>query len=121
MLERFKNVKLRDLLIHLIVSLAYPVVRAVTASGSKLLVFTDSLLIIALMLLLFGVIFSMYLHGDFDKSAFLFKRGIDRNAPPSYEKYMEDKNKEREDAFNYPLFLGIAYLVVVLILSYGVL
>ena len=42
---KFKNIRLRPLLVHLAVTLLYPVFRAVIAEDHKLLVFTDAITI----------------------------------------------------------------------------
>ena len=43
-----KKIKIRTLISHLIITLAYPVLRATTADGKRLLIFTDALTVIAL-------------------------------------------------------------------------
>ena len=48
--------------------------------------------------------------GDIDISGLAFLRGL-RGGGKNYDAYRADRTEEREDAFNYPLFLGILYLL----------
>ena len=115
---RFKNIRLRPLLIHLIVTLIYPVFRALTAEKSGLLIFTDALTIIGLIMIAGGVIYALFLHGDFDISGFLLKRGVSRDPNKSYMAYLYDVYEKREGAFNYPLFVGLCYVILSVIIAY---
>ena len=121
MLKRFRNIKLRPLLIHMIITLAYPAARAYVVGGD-LLLFTDAMTIIALVMVIGGIAYSTYLHGDYDISGFVFRRGRKQQTqsehPQSFQDYMADKKEKREASFNYPLFLGIAYILVALLISY---
>ena len=118
---RLKNIKARILIIHLIVTLSYPMVKAFI-SEKKLLVFCDTLTIVAGILVLMGVFYSLALHGDFDIAAFSLKRGVSRQDQPiTYETYRKNQQQKREAAFNYPLFLGLAYLAVSALLAYTLL
>ena len=49
---KFKNIRLRPLLIHLIVTLLYPVFRACIAETDKLLMFADAITIIGLVMII---------------------------------------------------------------------
>ncbi len=107
------------LLAHLLVTLAYPAARALRApQGSRLLVFTDTLTVIALVLLVCGIVYALVLRGDLDISEYIFSRGLSRNGK-SYAAWKADKKEEREEAFNYPLFLGIVYLIVSAVIAWG--
>ena len=117
MLHKFKNLKWKTLLIYVFVTMIYPVAKALI-SDKKLLVFCDVLAIIGAILLGAGVIYSLILHGDFDLASFSFLRGRYANLAPSYETYLKDRKEKREDAFNYPLFLGIVYLVISAFIGY---
>lgn len=142
MIKRFKNIQLRPLLSHLIITLIYPVAKACISERNKLLVFTDALTIAAGILVIGGVIYAMILHGDFDISRFALRRGIDRvyrvrflrkdtvtNRPASghginsekanaFREYKRAADTEHAESFNYPLFCGIGYLCVALIIAY---
>ena len=116
---RFWNIKPRLLLIQLIITLGYPAAKAAISDYNRLLIFTDAMTIIAALLLIAGVFYALYLHGDFDISGFLLKRGTRRNGKQSFEAYKDDKKQEREEAFNYPLFLAIVYFAAAVVLAYG--
>ena len=66
MFKRFKNLKIKTLLVHLIVTLAYPAAKAITSEDHGLLVFCDVLTIVAGVLLIAGVVYGLAIHGDFD-------------------------------------------------------
>ena len=122
MIKRFKNIKINRLIAHLIVTLLYPAVKAYISEYNRLLIFTDSLTIIAAILIIIGLLYSFYLHGDFDRASYVLKRGMTRYGMETpFETYEKNANETREDAFNYPLFLGIIYLVISGILAYAVL
>lgn len=119
MFRRFKNIKVKYLIIHLIVTLAYPAARAITATKNKLQFFTDAITIIGILLILIGVFYSFYLHGDFDRTSYVFQRSLSRGGiVKPYEAYQADSKQRREDGFNYPLYLGILYIIVSAILAY---
>ena len=120
--KKFRNIQPRLLGIHLLVTLAYPVARALISERTKLLIFTDSLTVTGGVLIIAGIVYNLYLHGDFDISAFLLRRGAARKKeePQSYETVRQDRKEKREAAFNYPLFLGLLYVAVSLILAYTV-
>jgi hypothetical protein len=126
-----KRIKLRPLITHLIISLAYPMVKVFTATDNRLLIFMNILTIVGLLLMVIGIIYSMNLHGDFDISRYYLKRGVRSfrmfAPPPSEEmkqkqnpaEYLDECRKKREDAFNYPLFLGIIYVLISVVVVYG--
>ncbi len=114
-----KNIKLTPLLTLLIITLAYPAAKGFTAEARGLLVFTDVLTIVASLLLIAGVVYSLVLHGDFDIATFALNRGMRKDMKQDFRAFKEDKDEEREEAFNYPLFLGLAYYAVALIIAYG--
>ncbi len=120
--KKFRSIQPRLLGIHLLITLAYPVARTLISERTKLLILTDSLTITAGVLIIAGIVYSLYLHGDFDISAFLLRRGTARKKeqPQPYEAFRQDRKQKREEAFNYPLSLGILYLAVSLILAYRV-
>ena len=113
-----KHMKLRPLLVHLIVTLLYPVFRACIAETDKLLLFADAITIIGLLMIVGGIIYALYLHGDFDISGYLLKRGVQKEPTQTYFAYLYEVYAKREGAFNYSLFLGLLYLAAALILSW---
>ena len=118
MFNRFKNIKIKTLLIHLIITLAYPAARALTAAQNKLGLFTDALTIIGGLLIVIGIFYNFYLHGDFDRTAYVITRCASGTVQKPYAEYQKDKNKDREESFNYPLYLGILYILVSAAISY---
>ncbi len=118
-MKRFKNIQLRPLLIHLIVTLIYPTVKAFISPANRLHMFCDALTIISGMLLICGIVYSLILHGDFERSGFVIRRGIrNRSNEEDYGVYAEEKKRKREEAFNYPLFLGFFYFAVATLIAY---
>ena len=111
--------KAGTLLAHVLVTLLYPAARALTAQGEKLLLFTDTMTIIALVLVVCGIVYALILRGDLDVSGFVFTRGLRHGEGKSYRAYREDRKEEREEAFNYPLFLGILYLLAAAVIAWG--
>jgi hypothetical protein len=120
MFKRFKNIKLWVIVAHLIVTLAYPAIKASISEYNRLLIFNDALTIVGLILIVIGLFYSFVLHGDFDRTKYVFMRGLNRESSP-YGKYSQDSERKREDSFNYPLFLGIIYVAVSLIIAYAIL
>ena len=129
--RNLKKIKLRPLLVHVIVTLGYPAVRAFTATDHGLLAFTNAMTIVGLILLVVGVIYSMNLHGDFDISRYYIQRGLRSfrfYAPRNREtlqtdsdpaEFLSELREKRADAFNYPLFLGIVYVLASVVIVYG--
>lgn len=131
MIKKLKKMKPGLLIAHVVVTLAYPAVKAFRAESNRLLVFTDAMTIVALILLIGGIIYSLALRGYFDVSTYFIHRGIRsfRFSQPrhglnteqnqSVSEYLERVREKREDAFNYPLFLGIVYLLASVVIAYG--
>ena len=114
----FSKINPRILIVHLIITLGYPAARAFSAEKNRLMLFTDSVTIIALVLLIGGIIYALLLRGDFDISGFLMHRGMHVNTEETYKMFKESQKQKREDAFNYPLFLGILYLIVSAVIAW---
>ena len=132
MFKKLKKIRPLPLIAHLIVTLAYPAVRAFTAPENRLLGFANALTIIGLILVVVGVIYSMNLHGDFDITRYYLQRGMRstfRFYTPKREElldskegpaeFLNDLKEKRANAFNYPLFLGILYVLASVVLVYG--
>ena len=121
MFRRLKKIDPRVLMSHLIITLAYPIAKGITSGSSGLTVFTDAMTIIALVLVIGGIVYSFVLKGDFDISSFTVRRGVkhtDPEKPLDFRNYERDRRQKREKAFNYPLFLGILYLIAAAFLAY---
>lgn len=133
MLKKLKNIRLVPMIAHLIITLAYPAARALRAESGRLLMFTNALTIVSLVLLIGGIIFSLALHGIFDISTYYIQRGLRslrfsglrrslaQERDQSLDEYLAEAKDRRETAFNYPLFLGIVYLLLCVAIGYGLL
>ena len=106
---KFKNLKMKNLLIDLFIVLLYPIVKAI-ASEKHLLVFSDTCVIFGLALLIFGVINSFFLHGDMDITGFIANRAFKKDV--SFDTYMQEQEEKRKDSFNYPLFISFILLIL---------
>ncbi|MBR4910699.1 MAG: DUF3899 domain-containing protein [Clostridia bacterium] len=108
--------KIKTMLIAAPVTLAYPVIKALTAEKNKLTVFSDTLLIISLILILAGVVATFARFGDFDITRYVFVRSIDKNTK-KFGEYKKDRDEQRSETFNYSLFFGLIYLAVSIIIA----
>ena len=108
---KFKNIKIRELITALLVSFLYPVARAVT-SKNPLVAFSDSTFIIGLLGILFGVFTASVLHGDYDLTSYLAHRKKLQNNEIDFATYEAEQKEKRKDSFNYPLFIGILFLIL---------
>ena len=105
---------------HVIITLGYPAARAFVAERNKLQLFTDAMTITGMVLIIGGLIYSFVLHGDFDIGGFVMKRGFRRvDDMANFGKYKAKQENARKKSFNYPLFLGILYLLVSAVIAYG--
>ena len=131
MFKRMKNIRPSMLISHLIITLVYPLAAALRAEQNRLLVFTDAMTIVSLLLVIVGIIYSLVLHGDFDVSnyylqhsgrsiarRFAVRRSAQMQQEEDIAKFISDAREKREGAFNYPLFLGIVYLLAAVIIAY---
>lgn len=131
MFKKMKNIRPSMLISHLIITLVYPLAAALRAEQNRLLVFTDAMTIVSLLLVIVGIIYSLVLHGDFDVSnyylqhsgrsiarRFAVRRGAQMQQEEDIAKFISDAREKREGAFNYPLFLGIVYLLAAVIIAY---
>ena len=78
----------------------------------------ESRRIIALILVIIGVIYSQFIHGDYDISGFFIRKGV-KKEEKNFAAFEADMKEKREAVFNYPLFLGLVYLIVAVVVSYG--
>ena len=121
MIRRLKKINPRVLMSHLIITLAYPIAKGITAERNGLTVFTDAMTIIALVLVIGGIAYSFVLKGDFDISSFTFRKGLRKKDSDKdrtdFRKFESRRREDREKSFNYPLFLGILYLIAAAFLA----
>ena len=115
-LKSFRNIKPTTLLVHVILTVMYPAAKAIRAESAKLTVFLDTLTIIALFLLIFGVFYRLVLKGDFDRIQYVFNRSLRPQKP--FDAYEEDRTEERKNSFNYPLWLGLFYFVACAVIGF---
>ena len=55
-----------------------------------------------------------------DISGFFLRRGM-KQGEKNFDAYESDMKEKREAVFNYPLFLGLLYLIVAAVVAYTVL
>ena len=113
---KFKNLKLSTLIVHMIIGLAYPIIKVSISESNKLLIFTDSVTIISFLMIILGLFYSFSLHGDFDRTKFLFVKSVTKTLK-TIDAMEADAKKERESSFNYPLFTGLLFLMIAIILN----
>lgn len=111
----FKNIRIRELITALLVSSLYPVAKAVT-SKNPLVAFSDSALIIGLIGIIIGVFTNGVLRGDYDITSFIANKRKFNNEM-SFVEYEIRQKEKRKDRFNYPLFIGILFLILSFITS----
>lgn len=125
-LKTLKNMKLKPLLTHVAFTLAYPVAKSFTIERNRLLYFDNLLSIVSMLLLIAGILYNMSLNGLFDVTAYYARRGFrsftqrgeQLNIKEPIGEYLRQAKERREGAFNYPLFLGIVYLLIALFIAY---
>ena len=131
MFKKFKNIRPALLISHLVITLGYPAAKAFASPRNRLLIFTDAMTIVALILVILGILYAMVLHGDFDISSYYLqhgarsaryaftRRGAEEQEKKSIDEFILEAREKRENSFNYPLFLGIVYLIASLVIAYG--
>ncbi len=132
MFKKLKNIRPSILLSHIVVSLAYPAVKAFSSPKDRLLLFTNAMTIVALLLVVFGIIYSMVLHGDFDISSYYVqhgkkslsrhlspRRGLEAQPDKSITEFLSEAREKRKESFNYPLFLGLVFLLAAAVIAFG--
>ncbi|MCQ2427791.1 MAG: DUF3899 domain-containing protein [Clostridia bacterium] len=116
----FRSIKWRTLAIAVPVTLLYPLARGIFSGGglySKLLFISDSLFIMSMILLLIGVVFTFIIAGDLDITKYVYSRSA-QSKTKSFAEYKKDREAERGKMFNYPLFLGLIYLIISVIIGF---
>ncbi len=114
---KFKNIKIKNLLLSLFITAAYPFVKSYISEYNKLLIFIDTLTIVSFIMIIIGVVYSLYLKGDFDITSYILNRSATKSTK-SLSAFMSDSKVKREDSFNYPLFVGLFYLTVSVVIAY---
>ena len=122
---KFKNFKFTTFLTNMIVLLLFPIFKLVS-SEKPLLAFSDSCMIIAIIMALIGIVFNLYLSGDFDITGYIAGKAFNRNKKDfeafkhdqenrDFDIYMQDQKEKRKDSFNYPLLCSILMFLISLI------
>lgn len=113
-----KNLKTKNLIINLLIALAYPVLKLVT-SENRLLAFSDACFIIGLFLTIVGIATWLLLKGDFDITAYIADRAF-KKEDRDFDVFMKDQKEKRKDSFNYPVLCGIIMLILSFITALAV-
>jgi len=113
---KIKNFRWQNFLVVSLYVLTYPALKAFTSGGNRLLVFLDVLTIVSTVMVLIGVLNHLYLKGDFDATRYIFVRKMS-GKEIDYDRYIKEKQEQKKDRFNYPLFTGLFYLVLAYIAS----
>lgn len=111
-----KYFSLRDSFLCLIVALLYPLY-AFVSSGQSLLKLIDAMTVTGLLFLIFGIIYSLIMHGDFDITEYVAKRSLHRGDVKPFEAFRADKKEERKGRINYPFFIGLLLLLASILLT----
>ncbi|MCR5067798.1 MAG: hypothetical protein K6A14_07035 [Erysipelotrichaceae bacterium] len=106
-----KNFKLVNALWVSSFIISYPVLKALTSENNRLLIFLDALTITSLVTLVAGIIYHLYLKGDFDATGFFLEQATGK-AKVTFDEYCAIKQEKRKDSFNYPLFLSLFFLII---------
>lgn len=113
---KLKNLNFKTLIITLIIFLIYPILKAIF-SNNHLVALSDSMLIIGLISIIIGIFNSAVLHGDYDISSYLAHRKKFKNDNIDFKTYANEQKEKRKDSFNYPLLIGIIFLIISVIVG----
>lgn len=111
---KLKNFKFSHFLPNFIISFAYPLARLLTGKEKAVVAFLDALTVIGLLNVLFGIINNLYLHGDFDISRYFMQKKLNKSNVP-FDKFIADEKAKEKDSFNYPLLIGLLFLIISLV------
>ena len=106
----FKNFKLKPYLINVGLALLYPLVRGISAEN-HMLVFSDTCLVIGMFVLIYAVVNSLFLHGDYDITGYVANRTFNKDRM-DYDEYKKEQEEKRKDSFNYPLLSAITLFII---------
>lgn len=113
----FRSIRPLTMIAAVPLTLAYPAAKALISSRNRMMIFSDALLITGLLLIAAGVFLTLTRFGDFDITKYVFRRGTDKSAKP-FGEYVKDREEQRANSFNYPLFFGLVYLAVSVLTAY---
>lgn len=107
----FKNFKISHFLPNFIVSMFYPLLRLVTGGEKGPIACLDAMTVLGLMGVLIGIINNLYLHGDFDITRYFMLQKLNKSKVP-FDKFIADERAKEKGSFNYPLLIGLLFLVI---------
>lgn len=110
MINRIKAFRLSSFIPNLVIALCYPIIKT-CISENKLLVFSDSCIIVGLLFTVIGIFNLLYLSGDFDITAYITSKFLLKENR-SFDTYESDAHEKRKDSFNYPLLTGILLVII---------
>ena len=112
----FKGFRVKHFITHLLLCLAYPIIKT-SISTNKMLVFSDTSFIMSLLFIFAGVFYNASLKGDYDIHEYVAVRSFFKKQNQDLRTFINTKNEKREERFNYLLFVGIIVLIVAIITS----
>jgi len=110
-----ENFNLKYFLYNMLFSLMYPCTKSII-SVNKILVFSDSTLIMGMFLLVIGILYSLYLKGDFDRTSYVAFNAT-ASTKESFQDFINRIKEKRKDSFNYPLLCSVILILLSLITS----
>lgn len=110
MKNRIQAFKLSSFIPNLVIALCYPIIKT-CISDNKLLVFSDSCIIVGLLFTVIGIFNLLYLSGDFDITAYITSKFLLKENR-SFDTYESDAHEKRKDSFNYPLLCAFILLII---------
>lgn len=115
---RFKNIKPGNLTAYLITAMIYPLYKFISAEKEPLMDLINACLIVGMVFLVLGILNSMVLHGDFDITEYVTRRIFSKKEYKTYSSFKEDKAEAHKEGFNYPLFTGLLFTALSIILTF---
>ena len=124
MLRKINRIHPRVFLTYVVISLVIPVIRMVIADHGKLQVFTNTLTIIGLVLIIAGLFYGMDTRGEYDLhgwSRWTIYLRKNKDGTQRVQEFKDAMTERKNAYFNYPLFLGVLYLIVSGVIAFGLL
>lgn len=109
---KIKKENIKRLIILLLITSLYPYYKYI--STSSFVMFCDAFTIEGLILLLFGIFKTATYTNAFKSTSYIIQRTLFKSNK-TYDAYLEDTKTSK--TFNYPIYLGIADIIISFILS----